>query len=93
MATRDLNPDSLGRVVCRSLRPGWKSNWLGASVMGGCGPCPIFKYTLEFSLRLKKTKENLSHGSSKLQRTFHCVDFAVFYWTSSTGLLFSVAFC
>jgi len=78
MATCGLNPEWLGRVVCRSLRPGWKSHRLGASVMGDVGHVPFFKYTLEFSLQLRKTKENLGHGSPKLQRTFHSVDLAAF---------------
>jgi hypothetical protein len=33
-------------------------------MIGGCGPCPFFSYTLAFTLQLRKSTENLSQGSS-----------------------------
>jgi hypothetical protein len=33
------------------------------SMIGGGRPCPFLNYTLEFSLQLRKSTENLSQGS------------------------------
>jgi hypothetical protein len=77
MATCGLNPEWLGRVVCRSLRPKWKSHWLGTSVMGECGLCPFLIHAGIFH-KTEENKENFRQGSPKFQGTFHCVDFAVF---------------
>jgi hypothetical protein len=40
-----------------------ESFWLRASMIGGCGPCPFFNYTLALALQLSKSTENLSQGS------------------------------
>jgi hypothetical protein len=32
-------------------------------MIGGCGPCPFFSYTLAFALQLRKSTENLRQGT------------------------------
>ena len=49
-----LNPEWLGRVGCRLLRP------------GGGRPCPSLNYTLAFAIHLWKIVEKLDQNRQKI---------------------------
>jgi hypothetical protein len=47
-------------------------------------PCPFLSYTLAFSLQLRKSTENLSHGSLSVLGISRCVDLATLLGAAST---------
>jgi hypothetical protein len=81
----ELNPGVFGSSWLKASATwgdhiGWSPPWWGG------GPCPLSHYALAFALQLRKSTENLSHGSRAAGgcslRRLDC-----FCGTASTGLL------
>jgi hypothetical protein len=71
------------RSLWQKVSVTWGSHFsLGLPWLGGSEPCPFFIYTLTFSLRLRKTTENLSQGWALVESTW-----PLSYGVASTGLL------